>query len=469
MKSRSIIAMSSIALVGTSLFATQKPNFVFIYVDDMGWTGTSVEMEKGNSETKSDFYETPNIEKLAKSGMVFSKAYSPASMSTPSRASVLTGKSPAQLHITTPGRVQREEAWQKVVPASHITEFPEKEVTIAELLKKEGYATALFGKWHLNGGGPGKHGFDSHDGDTGNPKDMKFEESNPKDIFGITERGKEFIQKQVKAKKPFFVQLSHYAVHSPEESLEKTKNCFEDKKSGKKHSKVDYAAMTKDFDTSVGMILDEIEKHGISKKTYVVFMSDNGAAGGKRRSTPENYPLRAGKGSLWEGGVRVPLIISGPGIKGGQYSSKQVIGFDLFPTFCEWARIKSSKIPQEVEGESLVSLLKNRAFKRNDGFLVFHNPHYGKGLKQIPQSAIIAGNFKLVRDYETGRNELYDLSKDVSEESDISSKKETITEKLSTKLDAYLKKVDALLPTKNENYNPNVKRERPKRKKVDRI
>ncbi len=320
---------------------TKEPNFIFILADDMGWTGTSVPSMKGDKSTKSDFYETPNLQRLAEYGMTFSNAYAPAAMCTPSRASLLTGKTCARLRMTTPGPVQTVKPYNKVVPGTHLTDLPEGELTIAEALQKSGYKTAHFGKWHLKGGGPGKHGFDVHDGEVGNPN-QTFPPDNPKDMFGITERSIKFMKECKQKKQPFYVQLSHYAVHTVCESMTSTKSYFDDKKPGKQHSKSDLAAMTKGFDTTVGLVLDYLKESGLYQNTFLIFMSDNGAP--SRRSESENYPLKSGKSSLFEGGIRVPMIVAGPYVKSNSYCDKNVIGYDLFPTIWSLAKLEKKYI-----------------------------------------------------------------------------------------------------------------------------
>ncbi len=259
------------------------PSFVFILADDMGWTGLSCPMDDKVPRSKSDFYQTPQIDRLARQGMRFSNAYSPSSMCTPSRAGILTGKSPALLRMTTPGPAKGQPADRKLIPPQHIDSLPDRETTIAEVLRRRGYATAHFGKWHLGGGGPGRHGFDQHDGDTDNRGPGLYEDPNPKDIFGVTRRAVAFMDDQVAAGKPFYVQLSHYALHGPSESLDGTKAAYEARPAGTRHDNVEYAAMTRDLDTGVGMVLDRIDRLGIAETTYVVFMSDNGAAPERRK------------------------------------------------------------------------------------------------------------------------------------------------------------------------------------------
>jgi len=449
MNALKILNMAGIGMLTASAFAQapeKQPNFVFVLVDDMGWTGTSALMDNKIKSSKSDFYLTPNIAALAKQGIRFSNAYSSAALCTPSRASILTGKSPAQLHMTTPGPVRRYiPAWYKVIPPQHITSLPIKEKTIAEALKTKNYATAHFGKWHLSGGGPGKHGFDQHDGNTGNGGPGRYKDPNPKDIFSITNRANAFMEKNVVKGKPFYVQLSHFAVHSPYEALSKTIESCSKRKPGKYHnSNNKYAAMTQDLDTSIGHLLAKIKELGIEKNTYVILMSDNGAS--MRYNRKENFPLSGGKGNLYEGGIRVPLIIRGPNIKANQFQNTNVIGYDLYPTLCELAGIKLSD--KNIEGISLVSLLNGNKDKFKNRQLIFHFPHYGLGPRQKPQSALIQGQYKLLKDLGTGKTKLFDLSTDIGEHKNISASAPDIASGMHAKLTAYLKKVKAQMPKK---------------------
>ena len=434
--------------------SSDKPNIVFILADDMGWTGSSVEMIQGDPSTQSDFYQTPNLEKLAAQGIRFSQAYAPASLCTPSRAAILTGKTPAEIHITTPGG-GRGTGTEKLTPPQQRNDIPAEETTLPEALKSVGYATAHLGKWHIGRGNPGSHGFDVHDGATGN--NANGSETDPKEVFSLTQRGIEFMKEQVQAGRPFYLQLSHYAVHTPIQSLEESKNKFEKLPAGTRHSLTDYAGMTWDLDTSIGTLRKAIEELGIAYNTYIVFMSDNGAAAG--RKTPQNTPLNKGKGTLYEGGIRVPLLIAGPRIETNGASSEAVTGCDLFPTFCEWAGVP---LVGKIEGVSLVPLLTDdpSTFQRSEKAFLFHYPHYGQGPAQKPQTAIIAGNYKLIRDLETGTLQLFDPEKDISEKNDLSKQNPELTEKLEQLMDQRLKEVDAQLPTENPDYDPDAKQER---------
>ena len=297
---------SVVAHAADSKPGATAPNFVFILADDQSWNGTSVQMHPDRSDSKSDFYRTPNIERLAAQGMIFSHAYSPGPMCSPSRASFQTGKSPAQLRMTNVGGGSPASPSHRLAFPPHSSSLPAEETTIAEVLKQAGYQTAWFGKWHLGESGPGAHGYDESDGPTGNSDGQTDDPNNPKDIFGITERGIAFMEKNVQAGKPFYLQLWHYAVHGPVQSMEKTEEVYDGAPAGEKHQSTSYAAMTQNLDTGVGMIMDTIKELGIDDNTFVVYMSDHGAGA----ALSSNMPLNQGKGTLWEGGMRVPLIMS---------------------------------------------------------------------------------------------------------------------------------------------------------------
>lgn len=434
----------------------KTPNIVFIYADDMGWTGMSLEMIKGNPSTKSDFYKTPNLEKMAAKGMVFSQAYSPGPMCTPSRAALLTGKTPAELHITTPGR-GKVDGSRKVLTPKPTTRLSEKYPSIGTMLKAEGYATALLGKWHIGRNDhAGLYGFDLHDGHTEN--DSKGTGEDPKEIFSLTQRGIAFMEKNVKAGKPFYLQISHYAVHSPVQSQPDSINKFKSVSAGRIHKQADYAGMTWDLDASLAHIVQALERLNITDHTYLVFMSDNGAGGNRRK--PNNAPLFAGKGTLYEGGIRVPLIITGPGVKTG-YCTSSVSGTDLFSTFAAWA---GSAVTSN-ESEDLTPLLTKNSeqFQRRHA-LLFHYPHYGHG-PQKPQTALIKNNWKLLRDWDAGTTKLYFLKDDLGESKDLAAAEPQIFKTMVKAMETRLKETGAQLPTKNPDYDPSTTPQRRRKKK----
>jgi len=425
--------------------AAERPNIVFMLSDDQAWNGLSVAMHPNVAGSKGDIFHTPNLEKLAAQGMRLSSGYAPASVCSPTRVSLMTGKSPAALHWT---KAAPPEAGHKLIEPRNIKSIPGNETTIGDVLRKAGYATAHYGKWHISGGGPEKHGFDESDGDTGNENAYQFKDPNPVDIFGMGDRAAAFMEKNSKARKPFFIQLSWNALHASENANQATLAKYERQLSGENRKRITTAAITEDLDTGVGRVMDAIERLGLTGTTYVIYMADNGAGGGKK-------VLAGGKGGVWERGIRVPFIVRGPGVKPNSWCHTRVVGYDLFPTFCEWAGIAPSTLPKGIEGGSIVSLLKNDGrgdVKRLREELVFHFPHY-QG--DTPHSAIFLGELKLLHFYEDNHDELYDLSKDIGERNDLAAQHPTETKKLRERLDNYLADVNAQFPTPNPNFDPN--------------
>lgn len=434
-------------LLPAALMAAERPNMVFMLSDDQGWNGLSVAMHPDVPESKGEFFHTPNLETLASQGMRFSAAYAPAPVCSPTRISLQTGKSPAQLHWT---KAAPPEEGHRLLEPRLLKNISHDEITLAELLRAAGYATAHYGKWHIAGGGPGEHGYDEHDGDTGNEYAFKFTDPNPVDIFGMAERAEKFMAKSAQVKRPFFIQLSWNALHAPGNALKATQAKYAQLTAGRNNKQAEVAAITEDLDTGVGRVLDAIERLGLSDNTYVIYMSDNGAGGGKRSG------LNGGKGSVWEGGIRVPLIVRGPSVKLNSWCHTPVIGYDLLPTFCEWAGIDRDKLPHEIEGGSIAGLLINNgqgAVRRLREELVFHFPHYQTD--NTPQSAILNGNYKLLKFYEDDRVVLFDLSQDISERNDLAAQMPVETARLRKQLENYLAAVNAQLPTPNPNYDPN--------------
>lgn len=428
------------------LRAAEQPNIVFMLSDDQGWNGLSVAMHPNFAGSKGEIFHTPNLERLAMQGMRFSNAYSPAPVCSPSRISLQTGKSPAQLHWTKAAPPVEGQRW---IEPKLVKNISKDEATVAELLHRAGYATAHYGKWHISGGGPGQHGYDEHDGDTGNENAFKFVDPNPVDIFGMASRAATFMEKNVKAKKPFYIQLSWNALHASELALKSTLAKYEKSSDGRNDKQVSTAAITEDLDTGVGKVLEAIDRLGISDNTYVIYMSDNGAGGGKRGG------LNGGKGSVWEGGIRVPLIIRGPGVQANSWSDVPIIGWDMLPTFCELAGVHNKSIPKEVEGGSFVHVMKNGGkgvVNRPRDSLVFHFPHYQSD--DGPQSAIRIGNMKLIYFYDTERSALFDLSNDIGERNDLASKQPEQALQFEQKLKSYLSEINAQSMTKNPDFDP---------------
>lgn len=419
-----------------------RPNIILLIADDQDWNGLSVPMHPDLPDSSSDYYETPRLAKFATEGMRFSNGYAPAPVCSPTRISLLTGMTPARLGWT---KAAPPETGHKLVEGACRKSIRTDETTFPELLQRSGYATAHFGKWHLLGGGPERHGFDVSDGDTGNRDAARFTDPNPVDIFGMTHRATEFMTKQSKAGHPFYLQMSYHALHVPENAMESSLAHFQEKPTGRIHHDPARAAITLDLDTGVGRLLDAIAALGLEKNTYVIYMADNGG-GGKGRS------LRGGKGGLWEGGIRVPFIVRGPGIAKDSWCHQPVVGYDWFPTFCRWAGVKET-LPEKLDGGDLTPLLLggNRPANRHDSALLFHFPHY-QG--ENPQSAIRDGNLKLIIDHETKSRQLFDLAADPGERNDLSGARKDVADRIEAQLRDRLREAGASMPAPNPEYDP---------------
>ena len=429
----------------------QKPSFVFILLDDMGW--------KDLACCGSTFHETPNIDGLAAEGMKFTNAYAACPVCSPTRASILTGRYPARLHLTDwiPGH--KRPAARLRVPEFN-QELPLEEVTIAEALKPAGYASAGIGKWHLGGEQfyPDKQGFDVSVGGThqGQPPSYFY----PYGIATIqtgregeyltdrlTEEAERFIERN--REKPFFLYLSHYAVHTPLTAKQELIAGYEAKAgSGQDGANPVYAAMVHSVDESVGRIMAKLREFGIADRTIVIFTSDNG---GLARVT-SNAPLRAGKGTLYEGGLRVPMIVRWPGaVKAGSTCEAPVTSADFCPTILGAAGVKRDPL-HVVDGVSLMPLL--RQIGGLDRKAIFwHYPHYHPG-GATPGGAVRHGDYKLIEYFEDGRVELYNLSEDVGEQNDLAGRMPKTARKLRRMLAEWREAVNAAMPTPNPNYDP---------------
>ncbi|MEM8681466.1 MAG: sulfatase-like hydrolase/transferase, partial [Planctomycetota bacterium] len=341
---RTILFLCLISL-GNQVHATERPNFVLVFTDDQGWTDTSVPMMDGVSESRSDFYRTPALERLAGNGMVFSNAYACAPTCTPSRAGIQFGKTPCRL---------RQTVVHDVLAADRGIDLKDQ-VSLAQMIKRAdaAYVTGHFGKWGFHPRSPEHAGYDNSDGNTNNGEGdylshqdkVRLPPDDPKRIFSVTRRANEFIEEQVRCGRPFFVQVSHYAVHVGHDALPVTIEKYKTIPKGSKCKRSDYetpaprqnqwmlsyAAMIEDLDTGLGMLLDQLEELGVADQTYVIFTSDNG---GDFRS---NRPLRGGKGQLWEGGIRVPTVVAGPKVPRGQQCDLPIAGWDLYATINDLA------------------------------------------------------------------------------------------------------------------------------------
>ena len=438
-----------LAILGNSIFAQTPPNFVIVVLDDQGWTGTSVQMDGSIEDSKSDFYITASLESLALKGMTFSQGYAPAPKCSPSRASILTGKSPARNNFT---NTDNNIATGKILIEPIIkTALDGNEITYAEWLKSAGlnYRTAHYGKWHQGNNiasSPASNGFDFSDGSTGNNDGNQggIVQTDPKKILELTNKSIQFIKDAVTDGVPFALQLSHYAVHTDIEAKQETINLYNDvsqRPLGIRHKNVEYAAMTEDTDDGIELLLTEITNLGLDSSTYIIFVSDNGG----QLNLTDNLPLSFGKSFITEGGIRVPFIIKGPNVSQNSRNSEAIVGYDLFPTIAELSG-SSASLPLNIDGQSIVPLLRGNSFTREKP-IYFHSPHYDNNQNKKPRSAIVDGKNKLIVNYETGTFELFDLSTDIGESTDLSNSEGVYTRKLTIQLRDYLKEVNASMPT----------------------
>lgn len=437
----------TLLLISGSLVAGEQPNILFLLSDDQDWTESSVQMHPDLPGAKSSHIQTPNLERLAATGKRFSRAYAPAPVCAPTRISLQTGKSPAQLNWTKASRPYTAADGFKLIPPTNIRRIPESEVTIGERLQAVGCATAHYGKWHIGGGGPELHGYDESDGDTGNGDAAPHKGDNPVDIFGMGKRAAAFMAKSQKDGKPFFIQMSYHALHYPENAKPQTVAKYRKLMPQGNEKAIGRAAIAENLDEGIGSLLRRLDELGLSENTYVFFMSDNGGGG-----QSSDRPLSGGKGDVREGGIRVPFIVRGPGIEPNSWSHEAVVGFDLYNTFSELAGIEKPA-PANTEGGSFVHLLMGdeRPVKRPRQELVFHFPHY-QG--DTPHSAIMMGNYKLLHFYETGTNELYELSKDLKESANLADRMPEKAADLRERLENYLATINAGIPEINPQYDP---------------
>ena len=427
------------------IFASQY-NIIFMLSDDQDWAGLSVSMDPRDPNSKSKYNETPSLEALAAEGTRFTRAYAPSPVCSPTRASIQTGKTPARLNWTKAEPFFSEDDRQYLIPPTHTKNLQSSEITIGEMLQRVNYSTAHFGKWHLLGGGPEKHGYDQSDGDIGNKYAADFVDPNPVDLFGMIDRAERFIAKAHNDNKPFFLQLSFHALHYPENALEVTIKKYKNKFGNQIDVRnIQRLAINENMDTAIGRLLAFIQDKKLEDSTYIVFMADNGA-------TNRSSSLRGGKGALWEGGIRVPFIIKGPGIPENAINDTPILGYDLFPTFMTLAGIDEH--PPNLDGIDILKFLENghSQHERPAKGLVFHFPHYQK--KQEPASALIVNNWKVIKNYGQTSDVLINLESDSSERVNLIEKKPEIYKRLLLQLENYLLSVNAALPKKNPKFDP---------------
>jgi arylsulfatase A-like enzyme len=478
--------LSATFLFTLGLFCVEakKPNVLFILVDDMG--------ARDLSNEGSAFYESPHIDRIAHEGMKFTRGYATCQVCSPSRASILTGKYPPNHGITTWIGDASGEAWRKrgrhdsLLPPEYERNLRDSEITLAEAMKNAGYTTFFAGKWHLGSKGswPTDHGFDLNKGgwDVGSPSGGFFSPwQNPNLDSGpagesLTRRLGQETADFIEANKnqPFLAYLSFYTVHGPIQTTEALWKKYRDKAEkiglAKERFLFDrrlnvrqvqdcpiYAGMIEQLDHSIGIVLDKLDEHGLNENTIICFTSDNGGVSSGDAYATSNLPLRGGKGRQWEGGIREPFYIKAPGIaKAGSKCATPVNGIDWYPTLLELCGIDLPK-KQKVDGVSLVPLLKGEEIQMRP--LFWHYPHYGNQGGE-PSSIIMEGKWKLIHYHEDGRDELYDLKKDIGEQNDLIEAEAKRAQNMRQRLDHWLKKTKATLPTPDPEFDPDKRMQR---------
>lgn len=421
------------------------PNVIVILAEALGWSGTSVQLDAAVATSRHRYLTTPAIARLAASGMRFSQFYAPSPRCTPSRAAFFSGRSPAQLKMTFVGEgAEQGSPTSPLITPTAVDQLPTALPTVASLLKGAGYATAHFGKWHAGRADPSLHGFDVSDGATANGGPDNVAHPNPVQSYGITTRAMAFITQQVGAKRPFFVQLSQYAGKDAIDVTPETWAAAKAQMPGVSDAAVGFAATTLEFDKTLALLWARLDSLGITDHTYILLWSDHGPQG-----NTADLPLSLGKGTVWEGGVRVPLLVAGPGIPRGSSSAVRATGVDLLPTILDLVGKPVSGIAG-LEGGSLKTVLQGNGtgtVTRPRSEFIVHFPHYD--FDPIgPASTIYVGNYKVIRSYTDGARRLFDLSTDPGERTDLSRSNPARTAELDALLSVYLTEQGAQMPTR---------------------
>jgi len=460
------VALALLAGVTAAAAPSRPPNFIFFLIDDWGWT------DAGSFGSK--FYETPHLDRLASRGMKFTQAYAACTVCSPTRAAVMTGRYPARLHITDFIAGHRRPYAKLRIP-DWTMHLPLAERTIAEELKDRGYTTGLFGKWHLGDEAyfPEKQGFDVNFGGCamGAPRSYfppygipNITGENPGEFLTdrLTREALNFID--ANRDRPFFLYFPHYAVHTPLAGKPDVVAKYQKKLAAGSYTQTNpvYAALVESVDDSIGAVLQRLAELKLEENTVIILTGDNGGlsgtrnAGGWRPGPTRNDPLRLGKGSAYEGGVRVPLVVNWPGVTAaGTVCTTPVISVDYFPTILEIAdAAQGGAAPRQpdTDGESITALLRGGPRLARDT-LYWHYPHYHPG-SATPYSAVREGDWKLVHFFEDNHVELYHLADDIGEQTDLAAANPVKAAALRAKLDAWRTRVGAQLPTPNPAFDP---------------
>jgi arylsulfatase A len=467
--SHTIILVLILATLGE--VSARDLNVIFILVDDWGWADCGVQ--------GSDFFETPNIDRFAAESLRFTHAYAASPVCSPARAAILTGRSPARLDMTIWLEGARDGGpWDRqLLPATAIPDLPREEITLAERFRDSGYFTAHVGKWHLGRAAnyPETQGFDVNVGGTywGAPFSFFYPYRGPwskqdpeiryvpvgagqpgdylTDV--LTEHALQLMEDN--SRQPFLLNLWYHTVHTPIEGKPELVDHFRQKAPGKIHNHIQYAAMVASLDKNVGRVLQKLEALNLADSTVVILTSDNGGVdfpsgrSGDKAPT-KNVPFRSGKGTLYEGGIRVPLFIRWPGrTQPGTTCGTPVQSQDFFPTLVEGLGLRGSTAA-DVDGVSLLPLLQNPHAETSARPLYWHYPHYYP--RMTPGSAIRDGDWKLIRYYEDQRSELYDLHSDPGETTDLSQLHPERAQELKTRLEDWLVEMAANEPVPNPDW-----------------
>jgi len=450
------------------------PNVVFILVDDLGWADLGC--------YGADLHESPHLDRFARQAVRFTQAYAASPVCTPTRASIMTGKFPARLKMTIWHEASANPPQnRRLVPPVTIGNLPLDEVTLAEALRSAGYTTAHIGKWHLGDAAhyPENQGFDLNIGGTfwGAPatffhpyRGLFGRAREPRYVPGLeggtageyltdrlTDEALEFIEQA--GGKPFFLHLAYHTVHTPIEAKQPAVKRYRNKlKPEHHHQNATYAAMVESLDENAGRVLAKLDELQLARDTLVIFTSDNGGFVNRYREMPmvtSNKPLRSGKGSLYEGGVRVPLIVRWPGeTVAGSECDEPVASIDFYATILDAVGVKAEVVQNaSVDGLSLVPLLKDSSATLERDELCFHYPHYYP--TTTPVSSIRRGDWKLIEFLETGRVELFNLTHDLGEANDVSEQMPQLARELKNRLDSWRAAVDAQMPKPNAKFPGN--------------
>ena len=431
----------------------EKPNLVFFFIDDMGWTDVAF--------MGSKYYETPHIDRLAGQGMVFRSAYANGPNCAPSRACLMSGQYGPRHGIFTVGDpVRGNHTYRKLEPIANKTVLDERFITMAEALKSGGYVSATMGKWHL-GPDPTTQGFDVNIAgrEWGSPSGGGYHSPynypnlvNKQKGEYLTDRlGEEACQFiRDNKQRPFFLYLTHYAVHTPIQGKKELVDKYKAKEPAGEHTNAAYAAMVESTDDSIGAVLKTLDELGLTDNTIVCFFSDNGGQLG----ATSNAPLRGGKGMLYEGGIREPMIVKWPGVtKAGSVCNEPVIGVDFYPTFLEMTGTPKPA-GYTLDGESFVPLLRDPTAKLQREAIFWHFPCYLQGsgdprgpFRTTPAGAVRMGDWKLIEFFEDGVLELYNTKTDLSEKNDLADKMPEKVREMHKVLRDWQGQVKAPIPT----------------------